>query len=88
MEQERVKLRELLMAPFMGLAFLIFMPAAAIVATLYVIGSKIFTALTDGFGRAAVFGWRPAESYLVGRRVIKNKKISTNEETQRERQDE
>jgi hypothetical protein len=59
-------------APFIGLAYVVALP--------FVFAYAIFSAVMGGIlgmiGREAAFGWRPAESYLAGRKKAKkeNKK--------------
>lgn len=56
-------------APFIGLAYIIAVP--------FVFAYAIFAALMGGLlaalGKEAAFGWRPAESYLAGRKEEKSR---------------
>jgi hypothetical protein len=54
-------------APFVGLAYIVALP--------FVFAYAVFSAVMGGvlgmIGREAAFGWRPAESYLAGRKKEK-----------------
>jgi hypothetical protein len=58
----------LVAGPVLGLLFAAFLPLISIVTALTLLGGKII----EGTGIAArsvvIFGWRPIESYLTGRK--------------------
>ncbi len=55
-------------APFIGLAYIIAVPFVFA----YAIFSAAMGGLLSAVGREAAFGWRPAESYLAGRKKDKD----------------
>ena len=71
--EQKAELKHLFLAPIMGLAFAIFLPAIAIIMTIGIIGMKIGSIVYGGVERAAVFGWRPSEAYLAGKSKKKEK---------------
>jgi hypothetical protein len=65
----------LVVAPFTGLAYVIALPFLAIATvagiTIKRAGGGVLKALTT----VASFGWRPVESYLVGKRAKKGRRV-------------
>ncbi len=57
----------LLLAPFIGLAYAVFLPFIGIAMMLKLIGQKIFGGALKTTARSASFGWRPKEAYLAGK---------------------
>jgi hypothetical protein len=51
-------------APFIGIAYVVALPFAFFGA----IGSAAAGAALNAFGKTAVFGWRPTEAYLTGKK--------------------
>jgi len=51
-------------APFIGIAYVVALPFAFFGA----IGSATLGAALNAFGKTAVFGWRPTEAYLTGKK--------------------
>lgn len=64
-------------APFIGLAYVIALP--------FVFAYALFSAAVGGLltaaGKEAAFGWRPAESYLAGRKKEKDREEEKTDET-------
>jgi hypothetical protein len=57
-------------APFIGVAYVVALPFAFFGA----IASVTAGAALNAFGRTAVFGWRPTEAYLTGKKKKEEKK--------------
>jgi hypothetical protein len=57
-------------APFIGIAYVVALPFAFFGA----IGSAAAGAALNAFGKTAVFGWRPTEAYLTGKKKKEEKK--------------
>lgn len=57
-------------APFIGIAYVVALPFAFFGA----IGSAAAGAALDAVGKTAVFGWRPTEAYLTGKKKKEEKK--------------
>jgi len=64
----------LVLAPFIGLAYVIALPFIAIGTVLAVAGKKAVTGAANLAGNLASFGWRPLEAYLSGKKKLKGKK--------------
>lgn len=60
---------KMISAPFIGLAYVVALPVAFVVALF----STALGGLAGAFGKSASFGWRPAEAYLGGKKKEKNK---------------
>ena len=58
----------LLLAPFTGLLFAVFLPFIGFAMALQLLGRKLVGGLLQGFWNASAFGWRPSEAYLLGRK--------------------
>ncbi len=58
----------LLLAPFLGLLYALFLPFIGIAMLIGVVARKLFGGFVEGLWRAASFGWRPSEAYLLGRK--------------------
>lgn len=56
-------------APFIGIAYVVALPFAFFGA----IGSAAAGAALNAFGKTAVFGWRPTEAYLTGKKKKEEK---------------
>ena len=72
--EQKAKLKDLFMAPIMGLLFAIFLPAIGLIMTLGILITKGATIIGDSACRVSTFGWRPSEAYLSGRKNKKDKK--------------
>ena len=57
-------------APFIGIAYVVMLPFAFIAA----LGSAATGGVMTFFGKTAVFGWRPTEAYLTGKKKKKEEK--------------
>ena len=57
-------------APFIGIAYVVMLPFAFIAA----LGSAATGGVMTFFGKTAVFGWRPTEAYLTGKKKKKDEK--------------
>lgn len=64
----------LLSGPFVGLAFVIFLPFIGIAVVASVAGRKLFEATANLIGKSLSFGWRPKNAYLSGKKKDKSKK--------------
>jgi hypothetical protein len=51
-------------APFIGIAYVVMLPFAFLAA----LGSAVMGGALNFFGKTAVFGWRPTEAYLTGKK--------------------
>ncbi len=51
-------------APFIGIAYVVALPFAFLGA----LGSAVAGAALNALGKTAVFGWRPTEAYLTGKK--------------------
>lgn len=60
--------------PAIGLVFAVFLPFIAIAMALTLLGRAIIEGMVSAATSAAVFGWRPIESYLAGRKMKKIEK--------------
>lgn len=56
-------------APFIGIAYVVALPFAFFVA----IASVAAGAALNALGKSAVFGWRPTEAYLTGKKKKEKK---------------
>jgi len=65
---------KLLAAPFIGLAYVIFLPIGFIAMFCY----AVFKGIVGAAGKSVSFGWRPAEAYLGGSKKAKQKKKRRN----------
>lgn len=63
-------------APFIGLAYVVALPFWFA----YALVSAIVNGIIALVGREAVFGWRPTEAYLAGKKKIKNKERTLKKE--------
>jgi len=60
-------------APFIGLAYIVALPGVFA----YAIGSAVVNGALSMAGKEASFGWRPAESYLSGKKKEKREGVET-----------
>jgi hypothetical protein len=60
-------------APFIGLAYIVALPAVFA----YALGSAAVNGMLTLTGKEASFGWRPAESYLAGKKKEKREGTGT-----------
>jgi hypothetical protein len=58
----------LLLGPIVGLIYVIFLPFVSIVAIIGLAGGKVIGKLWGLLRNLVYFGWRPAESYLSGKK--------------------
>jgi hypothetical protein len=54
--------------PVLGAIFAVFLPLIAIVTAVTLLGGKIIEGMAIAARSGVIFGWRPIESYLTGRR--------------------
>jgi len=66
-------------APFIGLAYIIALPFGFV----YALGKAAADGLVNLVGKEAVFGWRPMEAYLAGRKKKKNKESESKQDENR-----
>jgi hypothetical protein len=64
---------KLMAAPFIGLAYVIFLPIGFIAMFCY----AVFKGIVGAAGKSVSFGWRPAEAYLGGSKKAKTKKTKS-----------
>jgi hypothetical protein len=64
----------LVMAPFVGLAYVITLPFIAIGTMVVAIGKKAVNGLCHLAGSLTSFGWRPLESNLAGKKKERKRK--------------
>lgn len=62
-----------LLAPFLGLLYFLFLPAASVVLVILLSCKKAWVTLTGYVSRLAYFEWRPTESYLGGKKKGKDR---------------
>ena len=62
--------RKIAAAPFIGLAYIVALPFAFA----YALGSAAVGGILTMVGKEAVFGWRPTEAYLAGKKKKKEEK--------------
>jgi hypothetical protein len=60
-------------APFIGLAYIVALPFGFA----YAVAKAVVEGVVELVGREAVFGWRPMEAYLAGRKRRKKKESET-----------
>jgi hypothetical protein len=63
-------------APFIGLAYIVALPFGFA----YALGKAIVEGVVELVGKEAVFGWRPMEAYLAGRKKRKKKESGNKED--------
>ena len=74
-EQSRGKMAlQLLLGPFMGLAYVIAMPFIAIATVAAMAGKKLGGEMANLMGNLVSFSWRPGEAYLGGKHKKNTKK--------------
>ena len=61
----------LVIAPFMGLAYVIALPFVAIATIVGIVIKKMGETLSTVMS----FGWRPVEAYLTGRKTKKGRRL-------------
>lgn len=67
-------------APFIGLFYVIALPFLFVyylAVELHAMAAERMATALDAVGASAVFGWRPSESYLAGRKAKKEGKAET-----------
>lgn len=72
-------LGKVIAAPFIGLAYVVALPFWFA----YALVSAIVNGMISLVGKEAVFGWRPTEAYLAGKKKMKNKESTTEKEESR-----
>ena len=70
----------MLVAPLMGLAYVMFLPFIGFAMLISLIGQQLVQGAAAGLWRAAAFGWRPTEAYLLGRKHAKKGKKADEKE--------
>ena len=58
----------LLLGPIVGLIYVVFLPFISIAAIIALAGRKVLGKLWEVLRNLVYFGWRPAESYLSGKK--------------------
>jgi hypothetical protein len=58
-------------APVLGLVYAAFLPFIGIAMLVKLLGRKIGGGVLETIQGSASFGWRPGESYLSGRKIVK-----------------
>ncbi|HEX8949109.1 MAG TPA: hypothetical protein VF790_09120 [Dissulfurispiraceae bacterium] len=58
----------LVLAPFIGLAYAVFLPFIGIAMMVKLVVQRMFGGAVKTAGSSASFGWRPQESYLSGKK--------------------
>jgi hypothetical protein len=64
----------LVMAPFVGLAYVVTLPFIAIGTVAVAIGKKVAQELCHLAGNLTSFGWRPLEANLAGKKKERKRK--------------
>jgi hypothetical protein len=72
-------LGKVMAAPFIGLAYILALPFWFA----YALVSAIVNGMISLVGKEAVFGWRPTEAYLAGKKKMKNKESKPEKEESR-----
>lgn len=73
-EKRSVSISALLWGPLLGLAYVIFLPFIAIATIITLVGRKAVAGIMGVLRNVVLFGWRPSEAYLAGKK--KKKKSS------------
>lgn len=63
----------LLAAPFIGLAYVVFLPFIGIATLAAVAGREVLGGVASVAGKTISFGWKPMEAYLAGKKKGKKK---------------
>lgn len=58
----------LLVSPVVGLVYVIALPFIAVVTFVGLVSERIIGGLINVVGKSISYGWRPTESYLLGRK--------------------
>jgi len=61
----------IVIAPVLGLVYAAFLPFIGIAMLVKLMGQKIGGGVLEAIQGSASFGWRPSESYLSGRKIVK-----------------
>lgn len=69
----------LVVAPIMGLLYVIALPFIAIGTILALIGKKVAAGAADVVGSLVSFGWRPSEAHLAGKKKERAKEAEEKE---------
>ena len=64
----------LVMAPFVGLAYVIALPFIAIGTVAVAMGKKVLGGMATLIGNLVSFGWRPLEANLAGKKKERKRK--------------
>jgi hypothetical protein len=80
MEEKAFRWYHFFLAPFMGLIYALFLPAAGLAIVIGVIGLRVGGTISDVISRAAAFGWRPSEAYLAGMASERKRKSKASKE--------
>lgn len=70
---ERHSIWSMVIAPFIGLAYVIALPFIAIGTVSVLLAKKIATKMYGTLATLTSFGWRPMEAYLAGKKASKKK---------------
>ena len=62
------KLLMLLLSPVVGLVYVIALPFIAVVTFVGLISERLIGGLINVVSKSISYGWRPTESYLLGRK--------------------
>jgi len=66
--------RNLVLAPFVGLAYVIALPFIAVGTVVGMVGKKVLKGVAGLAGNLISFGWRPLEAHLAGKKKKEQKK--------------
>jgi len=67
-------LGNLVMAPFVGLAYVIALPFIAIGTVIILVAKKVLLGVAGLAGNLVSFGWRPLEAHLAGKKKNRKRK--------------
>jgi len=67
-------------APFIGLAYVVALPFGFV----YALGTAAVNGVLNVIGKEAVFGWRPSEAYLAGKKKKMKKEEKEESETKKD----
>ncbi len=68
------KLLMLLVSPVVGLVYVIALPFIAVITFVGLVSERLIGGLINVVGKSISYGWRPTESYLLGRKRKGKKK--------------
>jgi hypothetical protein len=71
----------LLVAPFLGLVYAMFLPLIGIGMLVWFLGEKLAGGVLENVRKAAVFSWQPGEAYFAGNKRAHTKADDANEDS-------